>query len=655
MADDLSERQIAALAAVCRAILPEPNSTIEHAATDAAVKRVAELIATLRADEDRRRLAHLLTLLGSPAANLLLSGQPCAIQTADRSSRERLLRSWAGSRIQLRRAGFQALKRLANFAYFCWPANGRSHPVWQAAGYPGPLPTRDYAWKPLPTVPITEDTSMDCDVVVVGSGAGGGVVAGVLAEAGLSAVVLDKGPNPDPRTMSQVEGDMLRQLYLDGGMFMTRSGSMPILAGSCLGGGTVVNYTTSFPLSEATRAEWDRVSGLGLFSSAGFAESLARVLERLNVGADSTLPGLRDRMLERGLRSLGWHCGTIQRNVTACPDAVECGYCGYGCRPGAKNDTSRTYLRDAALAGARLVPLCEVDRVTIERGRATGITGTVLGADQERHRITVGARAVVVACGAAQTPALLMRSRLSSPAIGRNLRLHPSTAVVGIFAERIDPWTGFLQTRYSDQFADIEGGYGAKFETVPIHYALPASGFGWESGTQARQDFERLGHTSIVGVLLRDRDSGRVTVSRDGMPQVHYELSAYDVGHLRTALLGAARVLQAAGARELVSLHTPPVRVDPRRQYSIEEFMSAMDARGYRHCRMSYVSFHQMASAAMGSDPKKSVVDETGQTHEVQGLYVADASAFPTSSGVNPMITIMAVADHVARSIIDAW
>ncbi len=655
MPDHLSERHGATLAAACRAILPEPNSAEEKTATDAAIGRVAELIAGLPDRDDRDRLTRLLALLGSQTANLLLSGVARPIHALDRGACERLLKGWGESRAELRRAGFQALKRLANVAYYCWPANGNRHPVWEAAGYPGPLPSRHEFWAPLPTVTVDRDMSIDCEAVVVGSGAGGGVVAGILAEAGRSVVVLDKGPNPDPRRMSQIEGDMLRHLYLDGGMFMTRSGSMPILAGSCLGGGTVINYTTSFPLPEATRAEWDRRSGLSLFRSQRFADSLERVQRRLGVGDAWTLPGRRDEILQRGLEALGWHCGVIRRNVSGCPDTVECGYCGYGCRAGAKNDTSRTYLRDAAAAGARLLPQCDVTEVNIERDRVTGVAGTVQGSDGARHKLTVNAQVVVVACGATNTPALLMRSRLSSKAIGRGLRLHPSTAVVGVFAERVDPWSGYLQTRYSDQFADIEDGYGAKFETVPIHYALPASGFGWESGAQSRRDFERLAHTSIVGVLLRDRNPGLVTVSPDGLPRVHYELSDYNVGHLRTALRGAARVLQAAGARELVSLHTPPVRAELARQRSVDEFTTAMDRRGYRHCRMSFVSFHQMASAAMGSDPKASVVNERGESHEIKGLYVADGSAFPTSSGVNPMITIMAIADHVARSINDAW
>jgi choline dehydrogenase-like flavoprotein len=265
----------------------------------------------------------------------------------------------------------------------------------------------------------------------------------------------------------------------------------------------------------------------------------------------------------------------------------------------------------------------------------------------------VRAPIVVAACGAIYTPALLARSGLSNPSIGRGLRLHPATAVAGIFPERVEPWTGGLQTRYSEQFADLDDGYGVRFETAPVHFALPASGFGWESPAQFKQDVARLGNLSIVGVLLRDRDAGRVETSREGRPRVHYEVSGFDLQHVRRGLTAAAEVLAAAGATEVFSLHTPPARARPGGDRWLERFGAAMDGTGYRYCRMSYITFHQMASCAMGADPARSVVGETGESHDVRGLYVADGSAFPTSCGVNPMITIMAVADHVARAILE--
>jgi choline dehydrogenase-like flavoprotein len=648
MPEFVSDRHRAVIAAVCETLLP---------GTSAGPDRVEHLIASLSDPGDRRRLLLVLSALDSPFVNLALSGRYASFVDMPPAVREAVLRGWAFSRLPQRRAAFQALKRLAHVAYYCWPTEDTSHPMWRAAGYPGPLPAPAAAIEPLPTVAVDRDTVLDCDVVVVGSGAGGGVAAAVLAQAGRSVVVLEKGGNLSSRDMTQIEGDMLGSLYLDGGLVMTQSGSLPILAGSCLGGGTVINYTTSFPLPDRVRAEWDARSGLALFSSPRFAESLARVCARLNVGTRWTTPGVRDALLERGCRALGWHVDRIPRNVTDCREGLECGYCGYGCRHGAKNSTARTYLADAARSGARLVVRCDVERVIRAGGRATGVVGSVRAPDGTPRRLTVHGRAVVVAAGSLHTPALLLRSGLENPNIGRNLHLHPATAVGGFFAQRIEPWGGALQTRYSDQFADQGGGYGTKFETAPVHFALPASGFGWEGARQHRDDIGRLAHLSIVGVLLRDRDAGRVTVSREGRPRVHYELSRGDAAHVRRGLLGAAQVLAAAGAQELFTLQTPPARARPGEGEGswLDRLARDADARGYRRCRMSYISFHQMGSAALGRDPARSVAGETGEAHGLRGLYIADASTFPTSSGVNPMITIMAIADHVARAVADAW
>lgn len=572
----------------------------------------------------------------------------------DIEDRRKLLEGWAHSRLGVRRAGFQALKRLTNIAYYCWPHQDDSHPTWSTVGYAGPLPQPEKTLEPLVTVSIDRDTTLECDVVIVGSGAGGGVVAGILSEAGQRVVVLEKGKALGSRDMTQVEGEMLEKAYLEGGLLMTQSGSMPILAGSCLGGGTVINYTTSFALPDAVREEWNDLSELSLFTSSRFSESLARVKERLNVGTRWSTPGTRDELMERGLKKLGWHSDVIPRNVTDCQEGKECGYCGYGCRHGAKNDTARTYLRDAVASDARLITGCSVIRVLKEGGRAAGVVGNVALPDGRSVSLTVRARIVVAACGSINTPALLARSNLSNSNIGKGLRLHPASAVMGIFPDPVEPWSGALQTRYSEQFANLDDGYGVRFETAPLHLALPASAFGWEGAGKYRDDINRLKNMSLIGLLLRDRDHGRVAVTRSGRPRVHYDMSKYDAAHMHRGLLGGAEVLAAAGATEVFTLHSPPVRANTSTANWLKTFGSGCRDSGYRHNRMSYITFHQMASASMGKDPKKSVVGETGETHELPGLYIADASIFPTSSGVNPMITIMALADHIANRINEA-
>ena len=653
----LSESTRETLAAVCDAFVPsyddDDRPLFRAGALDMGVpERVAQLIARLPDPADRAKMKLLLHALGSRVVSLVGIGRFSRFHRMSREDRERLLASWATARLQLPRTGFQALKRLVHVAYYCWPGPDGSHPAWVTVGYSGPLPQPEAGVAPLDAESVDRDTTIDCDVVVIGSGAGGGVVAGLLAEVGRDVVVLEQGPNPGAKDMTQIEGDMLDSLYLDGGLMMTQSGSIPVLAGSCVGGGTVINYTTSFELPGSVREQWDRISGLQIFSGSSFGEAVKRVSGRIAVNTNST-PGIRDQLLEGALKSLGWHVDALPRNVTNCLEGAECGFCGYGCRHGAKNSTATTYLRDAVARGARVYPRCSAARVIIEQGRATGVRATA-SHGSDRYSLTVRTKRVVVACGAIYTPALLARSGVSNPNIGKNLHLHPATAMVGVFDDRVDPWTGSLQTRYSDEFADLHDGFGVKFETAPVHFALASSGFGWGGSREYREDVARLGHTSVVGVLLRDRDPGRVKVTRDGRPKVHYHLSDFDAAHARKGVQGAAKVLAQAGARELMSLHTPPARVQVRGGWE-DQLQTAMDSRGYTLCRMSYVSFHQMGTAAMGRDARTSVVDDVGQSHDVRGLYVADGSVFPTSSGVNPMLTIMAIADLVARGMEDQW
>lgn len=653
----LTERERRIIRAVCETLIPpidrdvDPEGFFATGAGAATADRVERMIGAIRDPRDVARLRQLLRALALAPVNWLLSGRWGRFDALGADQREHVLRRWAHAALPIRRAGFQALKRLTQVAFYAWPLEGGSHPAWRHVGREGPLPQPAEGVAPLATLAVERDTALECDVVVVGSGAGGGVAAGVLVESGLDVVVLERGPNPGARDMTQIEGDMLQSLYLDGGLLMTQSGSMPILAGSCVGGGTTINYTTSFPLPDPVQREWHRVSGLDLFTSERFRESFDRVAERLDVGTRWTTPGRRDRILEEGCRALGWHVDALPRNVTDCLEGLECGYCGYGCRHGKKNTTTEAYLRGAVAAGARVIAECEVDRVVLDGGRTTGVVARVRGPDGAEHRLTVRAGRVIVAAGAIYTPAILARSGLRNPRIGRGLRLHPATAVLGVFPDRVDPWSGTLQTRYSDQFADQDGGYGTKFETAPAHFALAASAFGWGSARQAKEDIGRLGYTSLVGILLRDRDPGRVVIGRDGHPRVHYELSRYDERHLRRGVRAGAELLGRMGATEVFTLQTPPARATPGPGGWLGGFMADADRIGYRYCRMSYITFHQMGSAAMGADPRRSVLDHRGATHEVGNLFVADGSVFPASSGVNPMLTIMAIADHVARGI----
>jgi len=558
-----------------------------------------------------------------------------------------VLLSWAGSRAAQRRAVFEALRKVTLLFYYMLPgSNGGRNPAWDAIGYDGPLGKLDGApAKALKTTPIEGDTTLSCDVVIVGSGAGGGAAAGVLAGVGLDVIVIEAGGYYDDEDFDGAELSAITRYYA-ASPAGTVDQSVGLIAGACLGGGTVVNYTTSFRTPDEICAEW-AAQGVPAFTSDDYSASLDAVCDRLGVSQEYNEPSSRERKLQEGCVKLGWHVDAMPRGVRNCAQGKECGYCGLGCRVGAKQSVVKTWLVDAHQAGTRLIVGTKVSRVLVEGGAARGIAGVT----EDGHHLTVRSRAVIAACGALQTPALLGRSGLQNKNIGQHLKLHPATAVMGVFDEELKPWEGVMQALYSDQFRDIEDGYGLKFETAPAHPHLMLNFIPWRGAGAHFELMQALSNTVPMGVLLRDRDGGEVRVGRDGEPIVRYKLSAFDAEHLRTGIDGAAQIFEAAGAQRIYSSQAKWVAYEPGSTGSRERFMADADAAGYGAGQIPLASFHIMGSARMGGSPATSACDPTGQTWDVRDLYVCDGSAFPSASGVNPQISIQAIAHMNARGL----
>ena len=565
---------------------------------------------------ERRRLRRLLATLAATGFTRLRGAR-----------REQALLAWCDSRMTLRRAGFQALRKGLLTVAYTLPGT----PAWERIGYPGPLGRTRTTGRTLSTLRIARDSTLDCDVCVVGSGAGGGVAAAVLAQAGLDVVVLEAGGHYEEADFDGAELDGFRRLYHGRGTTATDDHGIGILAGACVGGGTVVNYTTSFRTPDEVRGEWG-----GVFATDAFTGALDVVCERLSVTTDESRPSRREEVVNDGLHRLGWHVAPMPRNVRGCDQGTVCGYCGYGCPLGAKQSTLRTWLADAQAAGARILARTHAERVTVELGEARGVEART----SDGHRVLVRSSAVVAACGAIETPALLRRSGLDSPQLGRNLHLHPVGGAFGVFDDAIRPWEGTLQAIHSDQVEDV------KLETTAIHPALLAGAAPWRSAAQHAELMSWLPRISLLGVLLRDRDGGEVRVDRGGNPVIRYRLSTHDAERMRAGTEAAARVLEAAGARRVVSSHSGLVDYEPGRAGSLESFMRDADACGWGPGRLALYSFHQMGTAAMGS-----VCNDEGEFSGARRLVVADASTFPSASGVNPMVTIEAVAHLNAAAL----
>ncbi|HJP64755.1 MAG TPA: GMC family oxidoreductase, partial [Actinomycetota bacterium] len=574
---------------------------------------------------NRRRLRTTIAALDTRSGSLAFTGRPVPVSWRSAAEVESLLQSWRRSRVLQKRILARALIGLSTLSLY-----GFEPEEWKRIGYEGPI--SEQRAEPGTLQPITVDHSQEltCDVVVVGSGAGGGVVAGRLAEAGLDVVVLEKGRYFPEESYHHREPQATSELYLYGAMLATTDLGVQIIAGSTVGGGTMVNYATSFHTPDFVLKEWAELTGIDAFVSGEFVESLDAMATRVGVNTDEVKPGCRDEVMERGLVKLGWHSEVLPRGTQGCAQDDECGYCGFGCRIRAKRGTNVTYLEDATAHGARLVVGADVRKVLIRDGRAVGVAALAGG-----HRLNVRARAVVAAGGSIETPALLLRSGLRGQ-VGRHLRLHPGVAAFAVFEEPVRMWTGTLQSRYSAELRDRDGGYGPIFETVPVHPGLGSGAMPWMSAKQHRELMGKFDHIGFVAVLPRDRTAGRVTIARDGTPRVRYDLQEDDERRMIDGLVAAAKVMEAAGATEMFSTHANPISCTPGVGRGVDGWADELRRTGIRG-KLGGVSYHQMGSCRMGTDPSRFAIGPDNESHEVRDLFVADASAFPTASGVNPM------------------
>lgn len=620
---------------------------------DAAIER---LVVAQFSREDREQFRRLLRTVESPFLNLLLSGAAGRFGRMAPEGRERYLAGWARSRLAAKRRGFQAMKRLAAFLYYSRDLPGVA-PVWAAIGYTPPAPS---GIRPAPAhgpVRPTGPVEVSCDACVIGSGAGGAAVAARLAAAGHSVVILEAGPWLTGATFPRREAEAFDGMFQSRGLLTTRDLAFVVLAGETAGGSTTVNWMTCLEPSPAVRAEWEREGGVEGATGPALAAWLRAAADRIHVTDAESRVNPPNDVLRRGCEAMGYALGTdyeiIRRNAEGCDG--RCGVCVFGCPWDAKRSALVTYLADALVAGARLYCRTRAESVETSGGKAVGVRAVYRDAGVEAP-VHVRARAVVVAGGAVQTPALLLRSGVGPPSVGRGLRLHPTTAVFGEFPAPMRMWEGPMQTVVVRRFAGTDPGeHGPWLESVPAHPGLSALALPWTSAASHREQMARVARAAATIVLVRDVGEGTVGIDGEGRPRLDYRLTSRDRANLLRGILEAARIQRAAGAVRVATLHAGGVSVGdgkaPVTASELEVFEAEVRARGVRENDLGLYSAHPTGSARLGPDPGRAACRPTGEVHHVDGLWVADGSLLPTAPGVNPMLSIYALALRTAGFI----
>ncbi len=488
---------------------------------------------------------------------------------------------------------------------------------------------------------------LDADVVIIGSGAGGAVMAYEMAKAGKKVIVLEAGPFVPSTQFNEKFPDMLELLYADNGNQATASGDLLVLQGQCIGGSTVVNGCVAFRVPDFILEDWHRDFGLTNLTTESLAPYYDKVEKNLSIHTNQEHEiNQNSRKLRDGANSLGWSVKPLRRNIKDCALS---GHCLSGCKTDRKQSMLVTYLPWASHLGAQIFADTRVTQIQVENGGAKGVKAEVTDPASGRKvaDVTVNAKIVVTAAGAIQSPLLFLKSGIanSSGQVGKNFACHPSTMVVGEFAQDIHTWRGAMLGVYVDEFEHpskggfvLEGGGAGPVEL----------GMSTEPGTGAAYlDFmSRAKNYASCVTLIHDHNVGEVRWD-DGRKVIDYKLADSDFPAMLNSFKAAAKIYFAAGA-ERVFLPTADKKVIE----SVDQIDAVVDSIRNEAFAIRMVSYHPQGTLRMGVDAKNAVVNQWGETHDVQRLFVADASLFPTSILVNPQESVYAMSTYIADYIL---
>jgi choline dehydrogenase-like flavoprotein len=521
-----------------------------------------------------------------------------------------------------------------------------------------PDPIRDglaRGWKvhggPHAPLPMT----LSCDVVIVGTGAGAGVTAELLTQAGLDVVLVEEGPLKSSSDFRQRESDAYPTLYQESAARKTADKAINILQGRCVGGSTTVNWTSSFRTPPATLAFWRERFGLGEMTEEAMAPWFEQAERRLNIAPWLTAPNENNDLLRRGAAKLGIPASGIHRNVKGCWNL---GSCGMGCPTNAKQSMLVTTIPAALDKGARLLVQTRAQAFEHGDGRISGLNCIPVQTDGRpaSAKVTrIVAKHYVVAGGAINSPALLKRSRVPDPhgLLGTRTFLHPVVLSAASFEQRVEGWNGAPQTIYTDHFLHtqaIDGPIGYKLEAPPMHPVIFAStlpGYG-EQQAQALRQFPNM-HTLLS--LLRDgfheqSPGGTVSLRDDGSPLLDYPLTDFVMDGARRSFLTMAEIQFAAGAREVTPVHELAGAYT-----SWAQARDAINALPMKPLLTRVVSAHVMGGCGMGGKETQGVTRADGTHWQLENLSVHDGSLFPTSIGANPQLSIYGLVNKLATQL----
>ncbi|KAI5480800.1 long chain fatty alcohol oxidase [Pseudohyphozyma bogoriensis] len=643
-----------------------------------SVDALAQQLKTTLSPTNFDQIPLTLTLLSTRAGTFVLTGHLKPFLELTRTEREQVLKDWTVSKLSLRRKAARAFACIGLFVIYtnyddCALATG-----YPALGDParGLDAKRNRSHHPYVFESISSSSQyVETDVLVIGSGAGGGVVSSELAKKGWRTLVLEKGTYVKPEDMVATPKNGLKELFEKQGLFISEDGGINILAGATFGGGTTINWSASLAPQHFIRETWAKEHGLRHFLSPQFTQSIDFVQQRMGVSTSAIQHNKPNQILVSSAKKLGYHIDNIPQNTNGNPHP--CGFCSFGCASCEKQGGTVTWLQDAAEAGARFMVGATVEQLlfaasstspkptleTLDNFTPTTTRRRCIGALVKSSTgalgIVLAKEAVVVSGGSLNSPAILIKSGLKGHRIGKNLRLHPVSAVTGYYDEVIKPWEGSIMTAVSNVRENREGTHhGCKLEVMMSFPGGSAASFQpWKGSIAHKEAMLNFNHAFTLIAISRDRGSGSVIVDETGISRVDYVLDPFDGLSMLGGVIAGAEVHLVAGARRISTAQAGVEDYIPEEGHQFlndpkwEKWIAKVRQVGIHPTKAGIGSAHQMGSCQMGTSPVTSAVDPRGRVWGTQGLYVADASVFPTASAVNPMITTMAVSHSIAQFI----
>ncbi|KAF3913250.1 hypothetical protein AA313_de0208904 [Arthrobotrys entomopaga] len=637
----------------------------------------------------------VLNILDTRLGSLAFTGSTIPLYEKTRQEREQIVLSWSSARMVALRKLFKAFGSIAKLLWARASANFHA-----AAGFPGYPFTREgeealkrtlesasiaeanpeYSFEDLNTVEAAADgvIKISTDILIIGSGCGGGVVAGHLTRAlpHHKLMVVEKGFWYPNHKQPLNERDGLKKLYEESGNLQVNDGSMVVFAGSTWGGGSTINWGVSWQLPARTRKEWSEKFGLKFAESLEFQDCMDHVSQIGQVKPWLEAEhNISNAALLKGSHLMGEGYLSVPQNIEGDPTAHNkiCGaFCAISCKGagtdspsrGGKMAVTRTYLAEARDAGAKFLQGFHVTKLVFDKNHnVTGAEGLWRADPSEPEgtgkKVLISAKKVVCSSGTLNTPMILLRSGLRNWWIGRNLHLHPVVFCPAQWDEETRPWEGSIISVANTEHTNLDnGGHGVVIEGMLMLPGLGNVCLPWKGALEYRKLMLRYKHLTNHVIIARDRDAGRILLDpKTGKGRVEYVVSHHDRQHLLESLISTIKLNRAAGAH---AIYVPVVgvpsytRLEDKEadQKQFDEIIATLRRTGITAENTPYGSAHQMGTCRMGPTSRTGVCNEKGKVWEKQGLYIADASLMPASSGVNPMITTQGLAEWVARGIV---